>query len=234
MTKRPDPAARPGDDDAVGDTAADGNRPAGPRQRRSRKGIQRRQEIIEAAFHSFSRGGFRSATMADIAVEVGLSEAGLLHHFPSKTDLLLAVLQEREERGRAVLEDQRRLGRSYVEAFVEVLRANAATPALTQLFTVLGAESITDGHPAHDWFVRRYRHLVEEATTQLSLTLDTDHLPGGVTAETVARWLIALADGMRLQWLLEPDAVDRVEAVEQLAGLLGGVLPARVTEDPPS
>jgi AcrR family transcriptional regulator len=198
-----------------------------PQHRRSRKGIQRRREIIEAAFHSFSRGGYRSATMADIAAEVGLSEAGLLHHFPSKTDLLLAVLQEREDRGSVVIEDQRRQGRSYIDAFIEVLRANAQAPALIQLFTVLSAESITDGHPAHTWFVERYRSSVRDATQQLNATLDTEHLPDGVTAETVARWLIAMADGMRLQWLLEPEAVDRVEAVEQLVGLLQQVLPAR-------
>jgi AcrR family transcriptional regulator len=180
----------------------------------SRKGRQRRQEIIEAAFESFSRGGFRTATTADIARDVGLSEAGLLHYFPTKTDLLLAVLQEREERGRAVMEQQRAAGLDYVEGFLEVLRANAKAPALTQLFTVLSAESITDDHPAHAWFAARYQRLVEEATAEIS----AGALPPGIDAETAARWLIALADGMRLQWLLDP-SVDRVGAVEKLAFL---------------
>lgn len=180
----------------------------------------RRQEIIEAAFHSFSRGGFRSATMAEIAADVGLTEAGLLHHFPSKGELLLAVLQERESRDQALIAREREQGTGFVDAFLEVLRTNAKNTALTQLFTVLSAESVTDGHPARDWFVQRYRHTVGDAAEHLGAGLDPARLPPGVTAETVARWLVALADGMRLQWLLEPETVDRVRAIEQFVDLL--------------
>jgi len=191
----------------------------------SKKGAERRQEIVEAAFRSFARGGFRTATMAEIAADVGLTEPGLLHYFPSKGALLLAVLQERQSRDEAMMAAQRAVGLSYVDAFLENLRNNAKDPALTQLFTVLTAESVTEGHPAQEWFLQRYRRSIGNAAEELGRAFDVDHLPEGITAETVARWLNAMADGMRLQWLLEPHAVDRVEAVEQFATLLFQVLP---------
>jgi len=48
--------------------------------------------IIEAAAAVFHRQGYHGATMADIAAEVHLTAGSLYHHFPSKQDILIAVL----------------------------------------------------------------------------------------------------------------------------------------------
>jgi AcrR family transcriptional regulator len=48
--------------------------------------------IIRAAALVFHDKGYHGATMADIAAEVSLTAGSLYHHFPSKEDLLIAVL----------------------------------------------------------------------------------------------------------------------------------------------
>lgn len=48
--------------------------------------------ILKAAATVFYRRGYHGATMADIAAEVNLTAGSLYHHFPSKEDLLCAVL----------------------------------------------------------------------------------------------------------------------------------------------
>lgn len=48
--------------------------------------------IIQAAAVVFHRQGYHGATMADIAAEVHLTAGSLYHHFPSKQDILIAVL----------------------------------------------------------------------------------------------------------------------------------------------
>lgn len=48
--------------------------------------------IIRAAASVFQCKGYHGATMADIAAEVSLTAGSLYHHFPSKIDLLAAVL----------------------------------------------------------------------------------------------------------------------------------------------
>jgi hypothetical protein len=53
----------------------------------------------------FSTSGYRAGSLKDVAVKVGLSQAGLLHHFPSKEALLEALLTLRDE------ESLERLGR---------------------------------------------------------------------------------------------------------------------------
>ena len=57
----------------------------------------RRQEILAAAFEVFSTSGYRSGSLKDVADKVGLTQAGLLHHFPNKEALLEAVLTLRDE-----------------------------------------------------------------------------------------------------------------------------------------
>lgn len=49
-------------------------------------------EILRAAAAVFRCKGFHSTTMTDIAAEVNLTAGSLYHHFPSKQDLLIAVL----------------------------------------------------------------------------------------------------------------------------------------------
>lgn len=49
--------------------------------------------IICAAASVFHRKGYHGATMAEIAAEVNLTAGSLYHHFPSKDELLSAVLE---------------------------------------------------------------------------------------------------------------------------------------------
>src|ERR1700754_4744594 len=62
------------------------------------KGRERREAILAAANELFAAQGFRGASLSAIAARVGLSEAGVLHHFPSKEHLLLELLDLRHER----------------------------------------------------------------------------------------------------------------------------------------
>ncbi len=51
-----------------------------------------REEIVRAAAEVFHHKGYRGATMSDIAATVNLTAGSLYHHFPSKEELLIAVL----------------------------------------------------------------------------------------------------------------------------------------------
>lgn len=51
-----------------------------------------RDDILKASAHIFSQQGFHAASMQDIAEAVSLQKASLYHHFPSKQDILVALL----------------------------------------------------------------------------------------------------------------------------------------------
>lgn len=57
---------------------------------------ERRQQILEAAFHEFARKGFKGATIKSIARAARLSAPSLIYwYFPTKEDLFQAVVESR-------------------------------------------------------------------------------------------------------------------------------------------
>jgi len=54
---------------------------------------QRRARIVETAIQLFADKGFRGTTTRELATAVGVTEAVLYQHFPSKRDLYEAILQ---------------------------------------------------------------------------------------------------------------------------------------------
>jgi AcrR family transcriptional regulator len=65
-----------------------------PRPRNSAKDLARLR-IVEAARSHFFSHGFRSVTMDDLAEELGISKKTVYAHFPSKIELLEAVLADK-------------------------------------------------------------------------------------------------------------------------------------------
>lgn len=62
-----------------------------------------RARILAGARQHFFAHGFRSVTMSDLAAELGMSKKTLYVHFPSKTALLHAMIDEKLGRARADL-----------------------------------------------------------------------------------------------------------------------------------
>ncbi len=186
----------------------------------------RRSEIVAAALEVFAERGYRGGSLAAVGERVGLTQQGVLHYFPSKDALLTEVLRLRD-----ALDGQDPAGSgpdhagpdhagSAGLAGVESLVArNVGRPGLVQCFTVLAAESVTDQHPAHDFFAARYRALRPQLAALLGAELG-DPGPSGLTADQASALLIAVMDGLQQQWLLDPGEVDMAALVSAFAGVL--------------
>jgi AcrR family transcriptional regulator len=182
-----------------------------PQTRRPRgayaKTAGRRQEIVEAAIEVFSTAGFRKGSLREVADRVGLSQAGLLHHFPSKEHLLQAVLTWRDEQAAIRLGD-RPEGVDLLRALVEVAEYNATTPELVELHVILSAEGTSTDHPIHEYFVNRYASVFDAIRGAFEKALSTGQLHPDVDVDSAARTVIAMMDGLQVQWLLHRNDVD--------------------------
>jgi len=74
----------------------------------SRKHDANRQRIVDAARGHFFSHGFRSVTMDDLALELGVSKKTLYAYFPGKFDLLEAVLADKFSSVEAALKEATR------------------------------------------------------------------------------------------------------------------------------
>lgn len=168
----------------------------------------RRQEILTAAFEVFSTSGYRAGSLKDVADKVGLSQAGLLHHFPSKEALLESVLTLRDEESVERLGTANAKGMDLLHGLVKLTRYNTTIPGLVSLYCVLSAEATDPEHPAHEYFLRRYnwvRDIISEAFTEVG---ELGQLRPGVVPLAATRQLVALMDGLQVQWLLDNASVD--------------------------
>ncbi|MFF7973437.1 TetR family transcriptional regulator [Streptomyces sp. NPDC007905] len=175
---------------------------------------ERRAEIVGAALEVIAERGYRGASLAAVAERVGLTQQGLLHYFPTKDALLVAVLQERD-RWDAVPDTRWR-----VDLLASLVEYNAMRPAIIQTFSALLGESVTEGHPARAYFTERYARVRESMAAVLRAEYG-DRLPNGLTPERTAPLLVAVMDGLQYQWLLDPESVDMPGAFRDFLRLLG-------------
>lgn len=171
-------------------------------------------KIIEAAIHYFAENGFHGTVMSDIARQAGLTGPGLLHHFPNKEELLIAVLEQRDAT------DQERLTNLFnasnsshiFDILQSLMEHNQARPEMVRLFTVLVTECISPDHPGHDFFVQRYRKYRHKYLYLIHEYQDAGYLRKDVSVEQLSILVMAIMDGLQIQWLLDPEEVDMVES----------------------
>jgi AcrR family transcriptional regulator len=61
-------------------------------------GLGARERILESAYELFSARGVRDVGVDEVIESAGVAKATLYRHFPSKDSLVLAFLEQREER----------------------------------------------------------------------------------------------------------------------------------------
>lgn len=171
--------------------------------------LAKRREILDAAVDIFGTKGFANGTLQDIAAQVGMTHAGILHHFGSKNALLLEVLAHRDHTDVANLDGQHIPdGAALFRHLISTATHNARRAGLVQAYAVLSGESVTEGNPGHDYFVDRYQQLRGEITQAFTRMCEE---AGIDTPETIAHGAVSILgvmDGLQIQWLLTPDDVD--------------------------
>ena len=184
----------------------------GARTRREyAKSAGRRQQIVDAAVEVFSSAGYRRGSLRDVADKVGLSQAGLLHHFPSKEHLLEAVLSWRDDVTQQLMGDPLPQGVDFLRALVKAAEHNATTPELVEFHVIVSAEGTSADHPVHEYFVDRYARVLGFTREAFERAAEEGQLRPGVDCASAARTLIALMDGLQIQWLLDREGVDMAD-----------------------
>lgn len=184
-----------------------------PKQRRAPKGEKRREELLDAALQVFSLEGYSGASVAQVAKIVGISVAGLLHHFPSKISLLMGVLERRDEVNRKIADEVRTDNTltGLLSSLRAINRSNATAPGVVRAFTILNAESLVEGHPAWNWFQERYQIIHARMIDQFTGLVEAGEVRADVDLAGLTQEILAMMDGLQIQWLRFPQKVDLVE-----------------------
>lgn len=168
----------------------------GATERPYARGRDRREVILAAAARQFANTGFGGTTMSSIANAAGMTDAGLMHHFRSKTDLYLAVLDARNEASTDLLGEEDDLDDA-IEAVIGFVKGLAASPEIVRFRAVVSGEALLDGNPAAERIATVHRaalalliRKVERAQREGTVAVELD-------AEQIVLEIFALNEGMR-------------------------------------
>lgn len=170
-----------------------------PTSRRRLPPDQRRREILDAATSLIAASGFNGISLGRFAEACGMTKPGLLHYFASKEDLLIAVLDHRDELDGAAVAPDRTPATDAASSralITRLVRRNAIQPSIVRLYTVLNAEALDPGHPAHGYFAERW-HASRHA-------LEVYAFPWHPEPRRCAVQVLAFLDGLQVNWLRDP------------------------------
>lgn len=201
-------------------SSTDAPAPAVPARRRGpgrpRAGSEdKRERILNEAVALFGARGYTGTSLADIAHAADISKAGLLHHFSSKDALFAKVLERRD------LEDQGIRARHQredpaggkggiggapdpweeLERHLELLERNVQHRELVAIYTATSVSVLDAQHPAHQWMAGHLDQAVERFEASFEAGKRTGVVDPAMPSRLVARTLVAISDGLQLQWL---------------------------------
>ena len=174
---------------------------------------RRRRELLEAVVEAFARDGIGQRSLREIATAVGTSHRMLLHHFGSREQLLLRVVEEIERRQMGTLLE---LPDEPAEAFA-AMWADLRRPDLRP-FERLFFECYARASQGEEPFV----HLLPGAVDDW-MSAAREHASGHVPDDTI-RLALAVTRGL----LLDLVATDDEAAVDAAAARFVELLRASV------
>jgi AcrR family transcriptional regulator len=177
---------------------------------RQARGLARRRQILDVALALFAERGYRSTSLAAIARAVGLTEAGVLHHFGSKEALVLAVLDHRDAANpdaEAHVADPGG-GMESLRRIATLAKVLADEPVLMRFDAVVGGEAIAEGGKVYDHFRDRMANIRRALAQMLNEGIRRRELRADIDVRAVAAEIVAFMDGIQTQWLLDPRHID--------------------------
>lgn len=184
-------------------SSGSGNVDAGEdrRPRTRRPADERAEDILEEARQLFSVRGYRGTTIAEVARGVGITDAGVLHHFPTKRDLLAAVLARSTEHQAELF--RKLLDKGGIEAIRSLGDWGAvmeSEPYHMGLEVALSAEALDGPSQLRDFFTNRYRILRRWLVELFDQGIGDGTIRADIDVEHEVTAIVAHLDGMRMQY----------------------------------
>ena len=172
----------------------------------SARGEARRALILEVATSLLARNGSRGTSLNQIASAAGVSQTGLLHHFPTKEQLLHAVLDSRDEYENALLwRSGPDPGLGIFDVVADVVADWPRHPELVGLVAILVAENVGTDAVLKDRLTSKYRETVARLEETLVSARSRGEIRAEVDLHAKAIEILAFLSGLEMAWLVDSE-----------------------------
>ncbi|WP_026911388.1 TetR/AcrR family transcriptional regulator [Patulibacter minatonensis] len=174
--------------------------------------LRRRLHIIDAALTRFAADGFDGASTAAICRTAGIGSGTFFHYFPTKVDVLLAILELGTDEASAFFRTQD--GRddpvevllAYVDHEADSLRDERAGGFVRAVGAVATHERVAVALARHQEVVR------DALAPWVQRARDAGAIRTDLPAAQTIRWVLALIDGFATQTAEGPGFDARAES----------------------
>ncbi|AFY79423.1 transcriptional regulator [Pleurocapsa sp. PCC 7327] len=188
--------------------------------------LDTRSRILASASRIFAQHGYAGATLDAIAADAGLTKGAVYWHFPSKSDLFLALMEQRmqsrlpalpEEIDRAFSSEDREAG--IAELLASQLGYAQANPDWVRLYL----EFITESREPEVQKLlgsTTYKNSQEMVNSSIRRLQDNGQIAADIDPFVLATFWAGMLDGLILAWIANPQRVNPQSWSNQLARIL--------------
>jgi AcrR family transcriptional regulator len=184
-----------------------------------------KDSILQTAAECFAQSGYDATGIAEICERAGVSKGAFYHHFPSKQDVFIELVNRRLARlenlvkaGALLVEDSgstpdqlRRMARMMQMIFDS---SDSQVPLFLEFWTqacrdeTIRASTLVPYHSYQQFFEELIQRGIDEGTLE------------PIDAAAGAQVVLSMAVGMFLQGLLDPDGADWGQVAEESIQIL--------------
>ena len=176
--------------------------------------LARRQQLLDALVEEFAAGGIGDRSLREVAAAVDTSHRMLLHHFASRDELLLAIVDEVERRQMVILAD---LPTDPAEGFA-AMWANLCRPELRP-FERLFFECYSRGAQGEQPFARMVPGAVDAWLAEVE---KVEGAAGEVSDPALVRLGLAVMRGLLLDLVATDDDAGVTAAAQAFVDVVRG------------
>lgn len=194
---------------------------------RSQKNDQRKQQIIEAAVSVLKEKGVAASSMNDFIKASGLSKGGVYHHFSSKEELLIGVLNYFFEQHVSDISDPSIENLSASEMLHLLLTERQEmlerVGELNQLMMDFLAHATTI-ESIKNQFHFQYCHFQDHIAAIIQKGVDNGEFRKDINTKAIATGIMGVFDGICTAMTVAPDRIEFPSyAVESALAMLEGI-----------
>lgn len=198
-------------------------KPKSPRRAHaeSEKGRARREMILRGVIEILTRDGYRQQSLRELAKALGLEAQHILYYFANRDDLLQCVIELWDRDSIATPPEMNRTLPN-LDLYVDAVRRSAKARGMGHLHLSLMHEAAVPTHPAHAFMKARQSMVLKDLAEAIRAEQRAGTIPLSVDPALSARQLSALANGLQLQAMINPDCDPGSDLAAAIAKLRGG------------
>lgn len=180
---------------------------------------QRRTELISAGIACLGKGGMTAFTIDQICKQAGVSRGLINHHFKSKEELLVSIYAQMTAylvRDRSKVSPKQQIA-GFIESSFDPDSFNKSN--LRAWLAIWG--QVATQRELKSLHQKRYLLYRQQLVTALSAIAADEQLD--IEADSIARQMIALIDGLWLEYCLHSDGFSLADAKADCYRFLRGV-----------